>query len=126
MVTAFLGRWKMVKVVEIVCLLLAGIILVIWKQTNNPIVANLLMQVVLVISFVPSAIRIKQLKERQKSLPWIFATVAYVFMTIALLVDTQGFKPFQLVNPLVPGIGGNGLLAYLAYRQEKILRKSAR
>ena len=80
------------------------------------------MQVILVISFIPAAWRSYTLEDKQTSATWVWATVAYGFMTAALLVDSHGFKPFQLVNPIIPGIGGNGLLAILGYRQERMLK----
>lgn len=122
--TLFLGRWKMVRTIEIICLCLAVALLQVWHQ-STPVVANLLLQVVLVISFIPSAIRMYQLKEKQTSPPWIFATVAYVLMTTALFVDPRGYKLFQLVNPIIPGIGGNLTLAILALRQERLRKKTS-
>ncbi len=124
-VSLWLGRLKMVGLIEITCLILSVIVGVIWKITENPVMANLIMQVILVISFMPSFIRTYRLEERNTPLTWIFATVAYVFMTMALLVDENGFKLFQLVNPIIPGIGGNGLLALLAYRQILIRKRKS-
>ena len=114
----------MVKATEIACLLMAIAVGIAWQgqKATDPVTANLLMQVILVISFIPAAWRSYTLEDKQTSATWVWATVAYGFMTAALLVDPHGFKPFQLVNPLIPGIGGNGLLAILAYRQERILK----
>jgi drug/metabolite transporter (DMT)-like permease len=122
----FAGRLRMVKPTEIACLVMAIVLGIVWKEqrATNPVTANLLMQGILVISFIPAAWRSYTLEEKQTSATWLWATFAYFLMTAALLSDSHGFKPFQLVNPIIPGIGGNGLLAILAYRQEKIRAKS--
>lgn len=122
LLSIILGRWRMVRMTEVICLVLAGLVGYIWKLTADPVLANLLMQGILVISFIPSWVGTYRLTERQTSLTWAFATAAYVCMTIAVVTDPVGFKLFQLVNPIVPGIGGNGLLALLAYRQEKMIK----
>jgi hypothetical protein len=116
----WLGRLKMVGRIEITCLLLTFATGILWKLTADPVVANLIMQGILVMSFIPSWTRTYRFEERNRPLTWIFAVIAYVFMTAALLVDPNGYKPFQLVNPLIPGICGNGILALLAYRQVRL------
>lgn len=121
-VALILGRIRMVRWTDIGCLVFSIGVLGLWKFTENPVAANLLIQVAMTAAFIPSAIEGWQLRERQASLPYTCASAAYVFMTAAILTDPNGFKPFQLVNPLVPGIMGNGLLAAVAYRQEKLKR----
>ena len=117
----FAGRWKLIKATEIICLVLTLMVGYAWyfQKATDPVTANILMQVILVISFVPAAWRSYRFEDRQTPATWLWAVVAYVFMTAALLVDPQGFKPFQLINPLIPGICGNGLLALLAFRQTR-------
>lgn len=122
----FTGRLKMVKATEIACLVMAIAVGIAWKgqKATSPVTANLLMQGILVISFVPAVWRSYTLEDKQTSATWVWATIAYFLMTAALLVDPHGYKLFQLVNPIVPGIIGNGALAVLGYRQERIRRKA--
>jgi hypothetical protein len=118
LMACWIGRWKMVRWYDIACLIVALGILWIWQHTDDAVSANLILQVALTLSFVPSVIGSYKFRERQRWHPWTCAAVAYVFMTVAIVGDPKGFQLFQLVNPIVPGIMGNGLLAILAYRQE--------
>ena len=126
LVSFWTGRLKMVKWTEVSCLILALSVGFVWKwqKATDPVTANLLMQGILVISFIPQIKGSYTLTDKQTSATWIWATVAYYFMLVALLVDPHGYKLFQLVNPIVPGIIGNGALAILARRQERIRRKA--
>jgi drug/metabolite transporter (DMT)-like permease len=123
-ITFFVCRIRMVRWLELVTLVLSSAVGVAWYKARavNPITANLLMQCILVISMAPQIWRIYKLQERQVGLPWAFATGAYVCMTTALFIDPLGFKPFQLVNPIVPGVICNGLLMIFSYRQERLLK----
>jgi drug/metabolite transporter (DMT)-like permease len=123
-ITFFICRIRMVRWLEVVTLLLSSAVGFAWYKARavDPVTANLLMQCILVISMAPQIWRIHKLQERQKGLPWAFATGAYVCMTTALFVDPLGFKPFQLVNPIVPGIACNALLMIFSYRQETLLK----
>lgn len=122
--TFFVCRIRMVRWLEVLTLILSSAVGIAWYRMRavDPVTANLLMQLILVISMAPQIWRIHKLQERQKGLPWAFATGAYVCMTTALFVDPLGFKPFQLVNPIVPGIACNALLMIFSYRQEKLLK----
>ena len=123
LVSFFLGRMRMVKKTDIGCLIFSLGVLGIWKATRDPVMANLLIQIAMFAAFIPSIVAVRQGRERMSSLPWICASTAYVFMTAAILTDPNGFLLFQLVNPLVPGIIGNGLLALVSYQQEKKVKK---
>lgn len=111
------GRFGKIGWVEIISLLLAVAVGVVWK-TAGPKLANLALQVIFVISFIPT-IRglIKgELKERPR--PWILAVTAYVCQVLSLLADWQG-DWISLVYPVVNGIIGNGSVAAIILYQAK-------
>jgi hypothetical protein len=111
----FCGKFTKMRKVDIICLALAIIIGVIWKMTNG-VVANLLLQGVMVLAFVPAAIGVYQNKAKEKPMPWALAVGSYTLMTATILVGWQGNWE-ALVHPLTSGIGGNAVMMILAVSQ---------
>lgn len=113
----FCGKFTKMRGVDIVCLVLAIIVGIVWKMTNG-VVANLLLQGVMVLAFMPAAIGIYCNRAKEKPMPWALAVASYLLMTATILIGWQGSWE-ALVHPLASGIGGNGALMVLALRQKK-------
>ena len=111
----FCGKFTKMRGVDTVCLVLAILVGIVWKITNG-VVANLLLQGVMVLAFVPAAIGVYHNKAKEKPMPWALAVASYVLMTATILIGWQGNWE-ALVHPLASGIGGNGALMVLAVRQ---------
>ncbi|MBI3634443.1 MAG: hypothetical protein HY228_02380 [Candidatus Yonathbacteria bacterium] len=85
---------------------------------TDGVVANLLLQGVMVIAFVPTAVGIYDGRAKEKPFPWVLAVASYVLMTATIVIGWQGNWE-ALVHPLASGIGVNGALMVLAFRQQR-------
>lgn len=112
----FCGKFTKMRRVDTTCLVLAIFIGIVWKMTNG-VVANLLLQGVMVLAFLPAVLGIYHNRAQEKPAPWALAVASYVLMTITILIGWQGNWE-ALVHPLASGIGGNGALMVFAMRQQ--------
>lgn len=113
----FCGKFTKMREVDIICLVLAILIGIVWKITNGA-VANLLLQGVMVLAFVPAAIGVYHNRAKEKPLPWALAVASYVLMTATILIGWQGNWE-ALAHPLASGIGGNGAMLVLILRKKR-------
>jgi hypothetical protein len=92
---------------DVICGSAALVIGVIWKTTENDLLANLLLQAVMLFAFYPAIEGVWKGIAKEKALPWVCAVISYGFMTCA--VAGNGWE--ALVHPVISGIFGNGILA---------------
>lgn len=115
----FKNKFAKLSRLDLLLLILAIIIGVVWQITDNAILANILIQLVLIISFLPTAIGLLQDRLKEKHLPWTLALIAYVLQTISLTFNYDG-NIYQFFLPVINGILGNGLItAILIYKAKK-------
>lgn len=114
----FRGKFGKIGRVEIISFSGALIIGIFWKMTGNAIVSNLLLQLLLLSSFFPTGIGLLRYELLEKSLPWDLAVCAYIFMSIAIILDWKRGDWVALVHPIVNGIIGNGGIALIIHVQE--------
>lgn len=107
----FRGSLTKLRTVDVVCGSATLIIGVIWKTTGDPILANLLLQIIMLFAFYPAISGILAGAAREKALPWILATLCYAFMIVAIVADWNANGWYALVHPIVSGVIGNGSLA---------------
>lgn len=107
------GKFSSLKKIDTVALIACVIIGIFWKTTGLVNIANLLLQMILMIAFVPTIIGLIQGSGKEKPLPWILAVVAYVFQISALCLNLEG-NYFSLVYPITNGLIGNGSVAVTA------------
>ncbi len=112
------GKFGRIGWTEWAALALCIFVGVLWKTTGNAIVANLALQTVLFISFLPTAIGLLKKELREGPMPWSLATFAYVLTVISLLLDWRPGNASSLAYPIVNGVMGNGLIAAIAWRQK--------
>lgn len=115
----FFGKFAPLKKLEILTLIIAFFVGILWKSTGNPILANLILQIVYVISFVPTLVGLYHGTLREEHWPWSLAMVAYFFMILAVMADWTHMQWVALVHPVVNGLIGNGLVTWLALRQRR-------
>ncbi|MBT6691086.1 hypothetical protein HOB10_01990 [Candidatus Parcubacteria bacterium] len=103
---------------EIISFTLALVIGIIWRTTGNTILANLSLQLVLVISFYPTISGLIRKELREKPLPWVLAVIAQFFQIASIILDwqTSGGWP-ALAYPILNGVMGNGSVAVIIYYQ---------
>lgn len=110
----YAGKFAKFGKVEAVALTLAITSCVLWKTSGNADIANLLLQVTLLISFVPVIVGLLRNELRENPTAWTIAVIAYVFATTAVLTDYNG-NWVSLAYPIGNGIIGNGSVALLAF-----------
>lgn len=110
-------KFSPVRSLEVVSFVLAMAIVVVWMFTNDKVLANLLLQGVMLLAFWPQVNAVYNNVARELPLPWALATVAYVLMTVVVIGSPNGWSWPQLVHPVFVGILGNGALMVLSLRQ---------
>lgn len=121
MVIYFVYKGKFTKPgkVELSAFILSFIITIIWYKTGDEILTNLLLQVIFIISFYPTVNGLWKNQSREGPIPWTLAVIAYILMTVAILFDWENNDWVAFVHPVVIGIGCNGCVAFLAYKQKQ-------
>lgn len=118
------GKFQRVEVADGIALVLAVIVGVVWKTTENVVLSNAALQVVLLISFLPTIRGIYQEEIKDHPLPWTIAVVSYGFQILTVLSSSAGWHWAELCYPIVNGILGNGSVAVVAFLQRKSLSSS--
>jgi len=107
------GKFVRPRAIEFIAILGAFFVGILWKTTGDPIVSNIFLQGIYLISFVPLIIGLIKKRTREKPLAWAFAVSAYVFVIIATTLKFDG-NWISLISPIFVGIIGNGSVALLA------------
>lgn len=107
------GKFAKLAVLEYIVIGLALVIGVFWQITKDARLANLALQAILLISFVPTAIGIIRNTAKEGPLPWVIASVSYCFGVAAVLCGWSRDWA-ELAFPIVNGIIGNGSIAIFA------------
>lgn len=110
----FRGKFARLGIMEVVCLITALVVGIVWKTTRDPVLANLLLQFIFVVSFIPMISGLIKGKLREKVLPWALALCAYVPTLIIIAINWDSSSWVGLVHPIVNGIMGNGIIIILA------------
>ncbi len=109
----FKGKFAKIGAMESVCLVTALVVGIIWKTTHNPVLANLLLQFIYVISFIPMITGLASGKLKERVLPWALAFSAYIPTLIIIFINWNTSSWVGLVHPIVNGIMGNGAIIIL-------------
>lgn len=112
------GKFGKIGVIEMICFALAVVVGVMWKTTGNADLANLSLQAIFVISFIPTIHGLLTHKLKEKALPWNLAVASYLFVTAAILT-AESFRWIALVYPIANGIFGNGSIALVVALQKR-------
>ena len=117
--TAWKRKFTETRMVDVFCILLAIAVGVFWKLSDNDDVTNVLLQIIIVISTVPTIIGLQDGRGREKAISWFFAVSAYVFLSGSLIVDpeTEGWVPYTY--PFLRGLMCIGVIVSLKKRCRK-------
>lgn len=118
----FKGKFGKIGVIEIACVILAIIVGIVWK-TCGPVVANISLQIIFAISFIPTASGLIKGHLREQPWPWALASASYMFQIFTVLCNFTGEDWTKLVYPIVNGVFGNGsiLVIILALKKRKAI-----
>ncbi|MCB9094982.1 MAG: hypothetical protein H6621_07950 [Halobacteriovoraceae bacterium] len=106
------GKFARLSTLDMICLAVALVVGVFWQISGNPQTANLLLQIVYVISFIPTVNGLRKKEIFESSPPWILAVIAYSLMIVGIIMSWGQSSWIELVHPIFNGILGNGLVAY--------------
>lgn len=115
----FNGQFSKFRPVDTACLVIAILVGIFWRLSGDPIAANLLLQVVYVISFLPTISGLRKRTLRDTPYPWAINVVAYVFMVCEILLHWEANSWVALAHPLLNGLLGNGAMVYFALENSK-------
>ncbi len=115
------GKLVKLRAIEYVCMSFAVIIGVVWKMTGDPVLANILLQLILILSFYPTFAGIVSGRQKEEPLPWALAGIAYLLFATGNAFDwhVSGYKP--LIHPLTSGVLGNSTILLAIYLRKKII-----
>jgi hypothetical protein len=113
------GRYAKFTPVDKISLIVGLLTVTVWKLTGDAITAQLILQVAVMISFLPTIVGLFQGNLRERPLPWFIGVLSYFFVTAAVLVQSGISNWPALVYPLIVGVGINGLIGFLAIAQDK-------
>lgn len=117
----FRGKFSAISKIEIAMFVLAIIIGIFWRVTANDRAANLLLQAIYVISYLPTFAGIIKLTAKEHYTAWVVAFIAYVFSVISVATGRQA-DWVAYVHPIVNGLIGNGLVVvFIFYTKRRSL-----
>ena len=110
----FRGKISKVSYIGIASLILAIIIGIFWQITSNDRIANLLLEGIYAISYVPTGAGIIRGTVKEHHVAWIIAFMAYVFVIISIWTGPQA-DWIAYAHPVVNGLLGNGIIIGLMF-----------
>ncbi len=108
------GKFARLGFLEKICLALAVLVGAIWQVTGDPHLSNLILQVVYVISFIPTIVGLHNGELREQPWPWVLSLGCYTLMIAAVISDWSDTSWVALVHPIVNGLIGNSIVVYYA------------
>jgi len=104
----FKGKFSRIGLIDGIVISLAFVVGFVWRTTGDAVLANLALQIVLLISFLPTARGLVRNEIRDHPLPWTLAVLSYCFQILTVLSGVKGWTWPELVFPILNGIFGNG------------------
>lgn len=119
----FKGKFSKISNVEIIIFILAVSIGIFWRITSNDRIANLLLQIIYIISYIPTFAGLLKLRAKEYPASWIAALAAYALSIASLVFDPQA-DWVAYVHPVINGLLGNGLVVLLIFYMRNKKSKS--
>lgn len=111
-------RFTRLGKIETVSLLLAVIAGIVWQVANNAVIANLMLQIIFLISFYPTIHGLVTNQLVDKPLPWILASIAYTILIITLILDSAKSPWSTFAFPIINLLGNGAVGMIIIYRRE--------
>lgn len=110
----FKGKLSRLSSVGIVSLILVIIIGVFWQVTANDRIANLLLQGIYLISYIPTGVGILRGTVKEHHTAWIIAFTAYVFSVFSVYTGPPA-DWVAYAHPVINGLLCNGAIVLLMF-----------
>ena len=112
-------KFSKITKIEVFVFTFAVIIGIYWQITDNFRVANLALQLIYLISIIPTVSGLLSGRGKEHYLPWLIVIFAYISATLSVATNFQG-DWLALAFPVVNGIIVNGVtLAAILYTNHK-------
>ncbi len=103
------GRFSKITGVEKIIFALALCVGLFWQLTTNDRIANLLLQGIYMISYIPTLVALINARARERPTSWLIAMCSYTLATAAVASNFSG-DWIAFISPVVNGLVGNGLV----------------
>lgn len=101
------GKFSKLAKADMISLGLAVIVGIFWQTTGDAVISNLMLQLIIVISFFPTIRGLVQGTGKERYTTWNLAVIAYLLQTLSITLDPEQ-SWVALVYPIINGIIGNG------------------
>lgn len=108
------GKFAKLGFLEKICLVFAVLIGAIWQVTGDPNLSNLILQVVYIISFIPTVVGLHNGALREQPWPWVLSLGCYTLMIAAVISNWSTASWVALAHPIINGLIGNSIVVYYA------------
>ena len=119
------GKFSKLAPTDLICFFFALATGIFWKISGDPVQANLWLQLVYVLSFIPTLTALHAEKIHESAGPWLIAVAAYTLMVVDIIFKWESTTWVALVHPIVNGIIGNGFVAYYGLKRLITTRASS-
>lgn len=118
------GKLGRLNVFDRFALAFGLIAVTVWWIFRNATAANMLLQIPIVISFIPTYLGVMRNPKLEKALPWFIWGSAYIFSLVTVVLRWQG-QPQDLVYPLLCMIShtGVGLCTHRKTKNTSLLKE---
>ncbi len=114
----FKGKFTKIHPLEIATFVLAILVGIYWQMSDNARIANLALQAIYVIGYIPTYVGLIKGYAKENHASWAVAVVAYIFATFSLVANFPA-DWIAFVSPILNGIIGNGIVIYLILRAKR-------
>lgn len=108
------GKFTKLNNLDVISLVIAIGIGMVWKVSGNAVVSNIALQIIFIISFIPTLLGLLKKTAKEESAPWFLGTIAYILQIIIVL--SNSINVWALVFPIIQ-ILGQGSIALISYRK---------
>jgi len=107
------GKFSRLNALDYFILVMTILIGIFWQMSNDDRLANILIQFIFIVSFIPTIYGLIKNTLTEKSFPWWLAVASYCIQIAVIIIGFNG-DWLQLFFPIANGILGNGSVAVLA------------
>ncbi len=101
------GKFSKLGLLEGNALFATCLVGALWWLNKETAIANFLLQIILLMSFVPTIVGLLTGANKEKWPPWLLAVITYMLFTTGIIVDFKGDYSL-LAYPVINGMIGNG------------------
>ncbi len=113
------GRYAQLSSSDKVSLAVGLGVIALWQLTGDAKLANGILVVAVVVSFIPTIIGLFQGRLREKPWPWFIGPCSYVLVVASIFFESGLSNPAAFAYPLIVGIVLNSFVGFQAIAQDR-------